>query len=286
MTRAGLFRCRYAMPHGVVHTYNKGQPPESPLALAAFNDSINRASGRRVPALKRHREEALHRRVMKQDPAQHSKVPNIMAAARIVEPSAQPSLGNLSGIDDGADEVDGDALDDRGVKVPRPLTASGPAELEHGREACGREGDVEGHAGPVHVCAVEGWMPWQDNACDAKGGSHDHVYPSAYRLAIESCILRRHDAGRDQEAYPRVVYTCKTLHQILLRDTAHGMPHATADQALAGSEEKDGGEEYVGSGRLREIDRGGVEVEGDCEDNEEADGVRPDVDKLVVEIER
>ena len=212
-------------------------------------------------------------------------MPDVMTPAHVIEPPMKPPLWDLSGIDDGAHKVDSDALDYGSVKVPRPLAASGPAELKDWREARGRERDVKGYARPVHVCTVERRMPWQDNARNPKRSGHDDICPSAHRLAIKSCILGGHDACRNQQAYARVIHTRKPLHKSLLRYTAHGMPHTTANQALAGRKEKDGSEENVSARGLREVDGSRVEVEGDCENDEEADGVRPYVDELVVEVE-
>lgn len=63
------------------------------------------------------------------------------------------------------------------------------------------------------------------------------------------------------------------------------MPHATANQALAGGEEEDGGKENVCARGLGEIDTGGVEVKGNCQDNHKADSVGPDIHQFVGDIE-
>ena len=157
--------------------------------------------------------------------------------------------------------------------------------MEYGGESCRSEGDVKSDAGPVHVGAVEGRVPGEDDTRNAKGGGHDDVGPATDGLTVEGCVLGRRDAGGDQEADPRVIDACKALHEGLFRDAAHSVPHAAADQAFGGGSEEDGCEEDVSAGGLREINGGRVEIEGDGEDDEEADSVGPDVDEFIVEVE-
>ena len=62
------------------------------------------------------------------------------------------------------------------------------------------------------------------------------------------------------------------------------MPHTGADQTFASGEEEGRSEEDIGLGGMREIDGGGIEVERDSQNNDQADGMSPDVHRLVREI--
>lgn len=157
--------------------------------------------------------------------------------------------------------------------------------MEHGGEPCSGEGDVKGDARPVHVGAVESRVPGEDDTRNAEGGGHDDVGPAADGLAVKGGVLSRHDAGCDQEADPRVINACKALHEGLFGNAAHGVPHAAADEAFGGRKEEDCSKENVGAGGLGKVDGGGVEVEGDGKDDKEANGVGPDIDEFVVEVE-
>lgn len=63
------------------------------------------------------------------------------------------------------------------------------------------------------------------------------------------------------------------------------MPHATAYEAFTSRKEKRRSEENVGLGGLGEVCGRRVEVESDCEHDDQSYGVGPDVDCLVGEIE-
>lgn len=127
-------------------------------------------------------------------------------------------------------------------------------------------------------------MPWQNNTGHAESCSGHDISPSANRLAVERSVLGGHDGGRNEERNAGVINTRKALHEILFGNTAHRMPHATTDQTFASREKEDGSEEYIRLGRLGEIDRGWVEIECNCQNNYQADGMGPDVYQLVGDV--
>lgn len=59
------------------------------------------------------------------------------------------------------------------------------------------------------------------------------------------------------------------------------MPDGAADQALAGGKEEHSGDQDIGGRAQVEVDARGVKVKGHSQDQDEAEGVRPDVDELV-----
>lgn len=64
------------------------------------------------------------------------------------------------------------------------------------------------------------------------------------------------------------------------------MPHTGTDEALAGREKKSRGEENIRLRGMGEVHGGRIEVESNGEDDDQANGMGPDVDRLVGEIER
>lgn len=228
----------------------------------------------------------LHRAVVEQDPPQHSKVPQVMAPADVVKRTGIPLLGHLTRVDDRATEIHRNTLRNRRVEVPRPVSTTRLDQLDNGHEARGREGDIEGDAAPGHVLRVEGRVPGQDDAGDAESRGGDEVNGAGDGLAVEGRVLGRHDGGGDQQRDAGVIDAGEALEQRAVRDTVHGVPEAGADEALAGGEKEDGCDDLVGRGGEGEVHRGGVEVEGDGEDDQEPDGVRPDIDELVGDGER
>ena len=234
---------------------------------------------------KRPVEKLNHSRVVKQNPAQHRDMPNIVTSANVVECAREPPLRDTRGVDDRTGDIDTHALRDGGVEVETPLGAPCHVELDDGREARGGEGDVEGDAGPGHVCAVEGRVPGEDGAEDPQDGGQGHVDGAGDGFAVEGGPLRGQDTGRDEKGDACVVDTGEALEQGLVGDAVHGVPHGGADETFAGGAEEDGGDEDVGFGAQGEGGGGGVEVEGDGEDDDEADGVGPDVDGFVGRFE-
>lgn len=212
-------------------------------------------------------------------------MPQVMAAPDIVKGAGEPALGDLGRVDAGADQVDGEALGDRGVEGPGPGGAAREVELQDGREAGRGQRRVEDDAGPGHVAAVEGRVPGEDDAADAEGRGQRHVDPARDGLAVEGRVLGRHDGGGDEERDARVVDAGEALHERLVGHRVHRVPHGAADQALAGREEEDGRDADVGVGAEAEVRRRRVEVEGDGQHDHQPDGVGPDVDQLVRDAE-
>ena len=161
---------------------------------------------------------------MKQYTPQDGQMPDVMAPTNIIEPTRTPALWDLRGVDESTDEVDSDALHDRGVEVIRPFGAATDVELDDGCEAGRAEGDVEGDAGPVHVGAVEGRVPRQDDAADAEGGGADNVCPAADGFAVEGGVFCGHDGSGDEEGDTGVVDAGEAFHQVLLGDAVHCVP--------------------------------------------------------------
>lgn len=120
-------------------------------------------------------EHGLHGCVVEDNTPQYSNVPDVVAAAEVVEDAGAPALGALGGVQHGSGDVHDEALGDGRVKVQRPLRAASVGELEEWDEACQREGAVERNAHPGHVGAVEGRLPRQDDTANAQGGREYHV---------------------------------------------------------------------------------------------------------------
>lgn len=64
------------------------------------------------------------------------------------------------------------------------------------------------------------------------------------------------------------------------------MPHTGTDKTFGGCKKEGCGEEHVGLRGVGEIYGRRIEIKGDREDDNQSDGVRPDVDRLVGEVER
>lgn len=175
-------------------------------------------------------------------------MPDIVAAAHIVEPARTKALRDLARIQTGAGHVHDQALGDGCVEVLCPFDAARVCELAEWQEASECEGDIEEDASPCHICAVEGWVPGEQDAADAEEGGDEHVCPPAHWLAVEGCVLGRHDASGDQQADAGVVDASEALEKCLVRDGVHGVPDGAADEALARREKEDGGDEDVGFG--------------------------------------
>lgn len=80
---------------------------------------------------------------MKYDARKHSNMPNIMAAAHIIEPPRKEALGHFTRIQQRASHVHNHALCDRRVEVLRPLDAAGVRKLAEGQEAGQCKRDIE-----------------------------------------------------------------------------------------------------------------------------------------------
>lgn len=228
-------------------------------------------------------EHLLHGEVMRDDAAQHGNVPDVVARAEVVEFAGEPALGDPRGVDDGADEVDGHGGQRRRVKRRRVLQALASDELCEGKERGQGEGDVEGDTDPGEVVAVEGGVPGEVDAADGEDGGEAHVGPAGGGFAVEGGVFKGHDGGADEERDARVVDAGVALEQGLVRDAVHGVHDARAQQALAGGEEEDGGDDNVRRRAGVEVDVLRVEVEGEAEHHHEADEVGPDVCGLVVD---
>lgn len=218
---------------------------------------------------------------MKQYSAQHCDMPNIMTATHIIKRTGKPPLRDMGSIDDRPHDIDGDTLGERRVEVIRPGGAPCHIELNDGGEAGGAQGEVECYARPGHVGAVEGGPPGEDGAEDAEEGGQGHVDGAGDGFAVEGGPFGGEDGGGDEEGDAGVVDAGEAVEEGLIGDAVHGVPHGGAEEAFAGGAEEDGGDEHVGLAAGGEGGRGGVEVEGDGEDEEEAQGVRPDVDAFV-----
>lgn len=216
-------------------------------------------------------------------------MPDIMAAADIVEPAVQPTFWDLqifvfpsakmmmmaemqtedfggwifwfqtlritylAGVNESADKIHGDGLDDRRVEGGNPGGTPGPCQLENGREPGGGESHVEGDPEPGHVGAVEKGLPGENDSADTKRGRRDDIGPAADWFAVKGGILARHDGGGDQERNSCIIDAGETFHKALLGDAVHRVPHAAADQTFAGREEEHGRKKDVGIGGEREI---------------------------------
>lgn len=230
-------------------------------------------------------EEFLHGGVVKDDAAQDSGVPQVVAAANVVEAAGEPALGDLAGVDDGAAKVDEQGLCDGGVKVVDKLGSVGKVELQDGHEARQGEADEEADAGPGHVGAVELGVPRQDDAGDAEHGGEAHVGPAADGVAVKRRVLGGHDGGGDEQRDAGVVDAGKHGHGLDVGDGAHGVPDGGAHQRQAGHHEEDGGHDHVRLGAEVEVGAAGVKVKGHGQHQDQAQGVRPDVDELVGHVE-
>ena len=218
---------------------------------------------------------------MEQDPTQHGKMPDIMAAADIIKHTGTPFLRDLHRIHDRADKVDEDRLEDGRVKVKRPRGAAGERELHGGREARQGQGDIECHADGGHVGAVEDGPPGEDRAGDAEDPCQGHVDGAGNGFAVEGDPLRGEDGGSDEERDSRIVDAGEAGEELVVADAVHGVPHRRADEAFGGRGEEGCRDEDVPFRAEWEDWGRGVDVEGDGEYDEEADEVGPNVDGFV-----
>ena len=218
---------------------------------------------------------------MKQDSAQHSKVPDVVASARVVERAWPPLLRNLRRVNNSANQVHAYALADGRVEVIAPGRAPRQVQLDDWREAGRGQGDVEGHASPCHVLAVEGGMPGQDGAKDTHHGGEGHVDGAGYGLAVKGSPLCGKNARGNQERYSGVVHACKAVEDNVVCDAVHRMPYCGTEKTFAGGGEEARRDEYIGLGAEGEDGAGRVEVEGDGEDKYEANGMRPDIYRFI-----
>ena len=175
---------------------------------------------------------------MKENPAQHREMPNIMAPPEIVEPAWQKLLRHSHGIHHRADDVHDNAHGDGRVEIVRPRRAAGDVEFDDGNKTRGAEGDVKRDAGPGFVFAVEVGVPRHYDAAEAEDGGGGHVDPAAGGLAVEGGVLGRHYRGGDQEGYAGVVDAGEAFEQGLVGDAVHCVPHAAADETFAGGDEE------------------------------------------------
>ena len=182
-------------------------------------------------------------------------MPEVMTRPEIVKEARPPSLRDLRGVHQRAEEVYGNALHDRSVELPRPSRPPDQAELEDRGEAGQGQGHVEGDAQPGEVGAVEGRVPREDDAADAEEGGEGHVGPAGDGPAVEGGVFGGHDGGGNEERDAGVVDAGEALEEGLVRDGVHGMPHGAAHEAFAGGEEEDSGDEDVGVGTEAEVGR-------------------------------
>lgn len=230
-------------------------------------------------------EELLHGGVVEDDAAQDSRVPQVVATADVVEAAGEPALRHLAGVDDGTAEVDKQGLCDGGVKVVDKLGPVGKVELQNGHEPRQGEADEEADAGPGHVGAVELGVPRQDDAGDAEHCGETHVRPPADGVAVKGRVLGRHDGGGDEQRDAGVVDAGKHGHGLDVGDGTHGVPDGGAHQRQAGHHEEDGSNDNVRLGAEVEVGAAGVKVKGHGQHQDQAQGVRPDVDELVGHVE-
>ena len=222
---------------------------------------------------------------MEQDAAENCKVPEVVAAADVIEHARAPPLGDLAGVDESAKEVDKNRLEYGRVMFPHREAAAGVPNLEDGQETAGRKTGVESNSDPGHVLSVEARVPGEDNTADTENSCRDHVDPPANGLAVEGRVFGGDDGSSDEKRDAGVVDTGEHGDQVDIGDAVHGMPDDAAGQALASRKKEDGGDGHVGLRALREVDAGRVEVEGNGQDDDETEGVRPNVDQLVGECE-
>lgn len=245
--------------------------------------SVRRASA--LGALEGQREELLHSSVVEQNASQHRNMPQVMTPPKVIKHARAPPLGHFARIHKRAHNIHQHALGNGRVKLPHKLTAPAQRELHNGHKARRAEANEKSDARPGHVGPVEGRVPRHYDAGDAQHGREDHVQPAAHGLAVKGRVLGRHDAGGDEEGDARVIDAGKGGDEVDVGDGVHGVPDGAADETLAGGKEEDGRDEDVGFGGEVEVDGGGVKVKRDGEDEEEAEGVGPDVDELVGQTE-
>lgn len=128
-------------------------------------------------------------------------------------------------------------------------------------------------------------METDDSKRSLTGRGGGDINPAADRFAVEDCVFSGHYGRGDQQGYSSIVDTGESFHQSLLRYTTHCVPHAGTNKALASREKESRGKEYVCLGRMGKVHGGRIEVESNGEDDDQSDGMGPNVDRLVGEIE-
>lgn len=105
------------------------------------------------------------------------------------------------------------------------------------------------------------------------------------RLAEEAVIQRRHVAAHDEGHDSRVIQLVAPAGDLgaVIHDGVKGRAHAQAQDGAAKEARKDGN--VGGASRVVPRMDHAVEICGDDDGNKSAKEVRPDVDKLVVQVE-
>lgn len=244
---------------------------------------ISRAAG--LGSVKGIGKELLHGGVVEDDAAQDGGVPQVVATANVIKHAGEPALRDLAGIHDGTAEVDQNRLADGRVKVVDELGSVGKVKLQNRHEPRQGKADEESDAGPSHVGAVELGVPRQDHPSNAQESSEAHVHPSTDRVAVESCVFGGHDGGGNEQRDAGVVHASKHGDGVDIGNSAHGMPNGGAHQRQAGHHEEDGSNNNVRLGAKVEVGTAGVKVKGNGQHQDQAQGVRPDVDEFVGHVE-
>lgn len=206
--------------------------------------------------------QVLHCKVVEQNSTKHGQMPDVVATAHVVEQTWAPSFRDLRGIDAGSDEVDQDALHDGGIEIHAPGKPPSVCQLRQGRKSRQSKCDVESHTSPSQVGSIERRMPGEDHTANTKTHGEGNVGPSGHGFTVKRRVLRGHNGRSHQERDPGVVYTSEAFHERLVGNAVHSVPQGTADQALARSKEKDGGNDHVGVGAQVEVGVQGIEIEG------------------------
>ena len=142
---------------------------------------------------------------MEENAAQHSNVPDVVAASDVVKSTRQPALGDLGAVENSATEVDQHGLCDRSIEVRRCRPAALHGELNNWEEAGEGEEDVESYAHPGHIGAVEHGVPGKYGARDAENECQGQIDRAADGLAVEGCVFCGHDGGGYEERDAGVV---------------------------------------------------------------------------------
>lgn len=230
-------------------------------------------------------EELLHGGVVEDDATQDGGVPQVVASADVVKHAGEPALRDLASIYDGAAEIDQKRLGDGRVKVVDEFGSVGEVKLKNRHEPRQGKADEESDAGPSHVGAVELGVPRHDHPPNTQNSSEAHVHPSADRVAVESGVFGGHDGGGNEQRDAGVVHASKHGDGVDIGNGAHRVPNGGAYQRQAGHHEEDGGNNNVRLGAEVEIGTAGVKVKGDGQHQDQAQGMRPNVDEFVGHVE-
>ena len=128
-------------------------------------------------------------------------------------------------------------------------------------------------------------MPRHDNPHDSQTQSSRHVQPARSRFAVKGGVLGGHDARGDQERDTGIVDARETLHQRAVRDGVHSVPHAAANEALARCYKEKGYKKEIQWSGEGVVEGVGEIVEGEYENEQKAQKMRPDVNALVGKFE-